>query len=686
MADKIRMIRFVVKHYRSLMKFRKLPSRQQRDSQLPEHFVRDLIDMGPTFVKLGQILSTRPDILPEPYIRALARLQEKVPPFSFSGVKQILEKEFGKPLPEIFPVFEEVPAASASLAQVHFANLPSGEPVAVKIQRPGARERVRRDMAAIEQLIRIARLFSPGRVRRANLLNGFLEFKRYTLQELDFHNEGETIARFAANFEDWDDIIFPRVFREYTTEKILTMEKVDGLRLGEVISALSPDRRQRLNTRIAEMELKMFISDALFHADLHPGNIFFQEDGKIVLLDFGMYGELTPEERDYFVLYWLAVVQNDVKRAFYYFKKQCTELRGADEDSFYAVFKDLAHQFYNTRLIDTSITKVYLNMITAGYRYGYVFPSNLLLHAKALTTAEALTFALAPDARFEEITKPLIAKEFSKIAVSRGRLRHRIEKSLPGLLLSGELLSNAEAGVDPLPDYDAKPFWTALYDQLLENFRSWQAHAGAFRAILNDPAEKVLTKHGWREDIIEQTLNTVWEHYLELEPPLAKQQTLGATFTLHLGAATIAMFKALVSAGKDKAAATELIYEIGWNVYSRMAEWPLLIGGIFADDPYKKMEIATRVFRKFPFTEPDYGWDEVKAGPDTVAFNCTRCHVAELFKQHGLADVCYKTWCSLDFPLARQWGGWLERTNSIAGGAEICDFRWKVRKTEGISD
>jgi ubiquinone biosynthesis protein len=167
-----------------------------------------------------------------------------------------------------------------------------------------------------------------------------------------------------------------------------------------------------------------------------------------------------------------------------------------------------------------------------------------------------------------------------------------------------------------------------------------------------------------------------------LEPTLVKQQTLGATFTLHLGVATIAMFRALLGAGENKESATDLIYEIGWNVYSRMAQWPLLIAGVFTEDPYQKMDIATRIFRKFPFTAPDYGWEDVDVDTYTVGFNCTRCHVAELFERHGLADVCYRTWCSLDFPLARQWGGRLERTNSIAGGAKFCDFRWKIEKSK----
>jgi ubiquinone biosynthesis protein len=678
MKTKLSIVKFALKHFRALKKFKGLDPGQQAVSDLPEKFISDILKAGPTFIKLGQILSTRPDIMPSRYIQALSRLQENVPPFSFDQARQVVEREFERPLADIFLEFNEHAEASASLAQVHFAVLHSGEPVAVKIQRPGIRSQVKREMALIEGLISTIRLFAPRLIKRANLLNGFLEFKRYTIQELDFLHEGDTIERFAVNFKEWEDIVLPRVYREYTTDKVLIMERVAGMRLAEAVSTLSSARRRQLNTRIAEMEMKMFISDGLFHADLHPGNIFFQKDGKIALLDFGMYGELTGQERDHFVLYWLAVVQNDVKRAFYHFKKQCVELKNAHEEPFYRVFKKLADDFYRTRLVETSIAKVYLSMIRAGYKYGFLFPSNLLLHAKALTTAEALTFGLAPEARFEEVTSSIIAKEFSKLALNRNRVRSRIEKAVPGFLLTGELLSEQNIGSEPVQGYDSHLFWTAIYDQFLDNLKKWQANAGVFKATLNRPAEEVLEEHGWDNGTINKVIREVWDNYLFLEPTLVKQQTLGATFTLHLGAATIAIFKALDYAIGDREKATELIFEIGWKVYSRMSEWPLLIAGMFSDDPRKRMDIATRIFRNFPFTAPDYGWEDVEADSNTVAFNCTRCHVAELFKKHDLADVCYGTWCSLDFPLAEKWGGYLERTNSIAGGAEICDFRWRI--------
>jgi predicted unusual protein kinase regulating ubiquinone biosynthesis (AarF/ABC1/UbiB family) len=677
MQKEFKILNIFYKQYRAFRKFSRLNESEKKVSHIPERLVNDLLELGTTFIKLGQILSTRPDVLPTEYIVALERLQENVPPFDFKVAKEIMESELEKSIDVVFQSIEEKPIASASLSQVHFALLHSGEQVALKVQRPNVKSKVLADLQALDGILAFVNFFFPKKVRRTNLINGFREFKRYTIQELDFAHEGETIERFRENFSNWDDIIFPTVYWDYSSEKLLTMERISGLRLKEAVNKLSTESKEKLYVRLAEMELKMFISDGLFHADLHPGNIFFKEDGKIALLDFGMYGELSKEERNRFVLYWLAVVQNDVKRAFYYFKKQCKELPKANEMAFYEVFKILADSFYKSSLKEVSITKVYLSMISAGYSYGYVFPENLLLHAKALTSAEALTFGLAPDARFEEITKPIITKEFANIVINSKQINERMNKVLPEFLLTGEIIPSILAGVD-VKTSDTSILGNAVYNQLIQNILNWEKNAGAFKAIIN-PYANIILKEKLGEHLATELLEESWEEYSRLEGNLPKQQSLGATFTLHLACATIAIYNTMIKSGKSKEEATELIYQIGWKIYTRLGEIPTLIAGIFSDNPTKKMEFATQVFRMFPFSSPDYGWEDIKAEKNTIAFNCTRCHIAEYFKGFELSDVCYNTWCKLDFPLAEQWGGKLERTGSIAGGAELCDFRWKVK-------
>lgn len=322
-------------HYTAIKKFSGLSDEKKNASSWPDKFVADLVSFGPLFIKLGQILSTRPDILPRQYISRLEKLHENVPAFKFNRAQKIVEEELGRPIDAVFRSIEEKPVASASLAQVHFAILHSGEEVALKIQRPEVKRLIERDFRLLGKILRLLKFLYPRMIKGSNIEEGFREFRRYTLQELNFAHEANTIERFTSNFREWDDIIFPTIYWDYTTSRMLTMERLSGMRLNEALSRLSKEEKEHLNTRLAEMELKMFISDGLFHADLHPGNIFFREDGKIVLLDFGMYGELNEEERNRFVLYWMAVSQNQVNRAFYHFRMQCKELPGANEKGFF---------------------------------------------------------------------------------------------------------------------------------------------------------------------------------------------------------------------------------------------------------------------------------------------------------------------------------------------------------------
>jgi len=672
---------FLVKRYRAYRKFLRLQPEARKRSAEPELFARNIAALGPAFIKLGQILSTRPDVIPPEYISALERLQENVPPFDIAEAELIVEEELGRPVREVFASFDAVPAASASLAQVHFAVLPGGEEAAVKVQRPGIRDLMRRDMATFSGLLKLIKFAFPGFVRRTNLMDGFMEFRRYTLQELDFTVEGKVIDRFRKNFAGWDDVVLPKVHHGLSSDRVLTMERVSGMRLKEAEGTLSAEKREALCIRLAEMELKMFISDGLFHADLHPGNVFFRKDGKIVLLDFGMYGELSAEERDRFVLYWLAVTQNQVRRAFYHFRRQCVELPGADEDSFYGEFKSLADEFFKSRLMDVSITKVYLRMMRAGYRHGYLFPANLLLHAKALTTAESLAFTLMPDMRFERVTRPIIAREFARLALGGGRLRPRLEKSLPELLLFGELPPGGPDAGDVPSGRDSNAVWSEIYNQIINRIRAWESGSGAFKSIMDGPARSVLSGM-MPEDAAGRIMGRTWEEFRMLEKDLPAQKTLGATFTIHLAAATVAMFTSLTAAGKTRSEAAELLFTIGWKIYQRMGGLPLVIAELFSNDPRKKMEIATQMFRWFPFGSPAYLWEDAACDDTTIAFNCTKCPVAEYFAKFGLGDICYETWCKLDYPLAEQWGGILDRSGSIAGGARVCDFRWKVRGDE----
>jgi ubiquinone biosynthesis protein len=666
------------KQFLAFKQFAQLTAEEKAKSQIPYELTGALIKLGPAFIKLGQILSTRGDMLPKEYVQALEALQENVPPFSFDEARSIIRQEFGKEVGELYVSFGETPVASASLAQVHYAVLPSGEEVAVKVQRPGIQEQIADDLNTLDSILKLAEWIAPGRMRRANLRAAFDEFARYTLQELDFAMEARTMERFAANFAGWEDVVIPKVYRTHTSRRVLTMRREFGMRLGEAVKSLPPERRQRLVKRLMEMEMKMFIADGLFHADLHPGNILFREDGSIVLLDFGMYGELSEDEIDHFTLYWLAVVQHQVKRAFYHFSQMTERLPHADEAAFFEKFRRLAERFYASRLSEMTLTQVYFEMISAGFKYGFVFPSHLMLHAKAITTAEALAFTLAPEIKAEELTGEAVRKEFARRAGDVRRLAFRMGQVLPELLLNGEALpASARAPYDPAADIDFGVLALSDWLSSIAQSEALKDPAALLRLLINPFARNVLSEYH-DEKSVETILGETWQRYEKLEPEIPVLSQLGPTINLRLAGATLCMHEALLSAGHRREEAFAIFERIAWAIYEKMGELPIMMARALSSDAHGRMQLATQVFRKFPFSEPDYQMIDVPAEENVVGFDVLKCPVAEFFKSKGQGELCYATWCRLDYPLAEKWGGELGRSTTIAQGADRCNFRWKT--------
>ena len=670
-------VRVLLPQYRTLRRF----IARNADNAAPARFAESLVALGPTFVKLGQMLSTRPDVMPQAYVDALASLQEHGPEVPPEVVEATISAELGQPVEALFATFERKPIAAASLAQVHRATLQDGTVVAVKVQRPDLDRLVRRDLEAMQAGLEwLYRLF-PRRMRRTNLRAFLAEFRRYTLQELDFSQEGRVVDRFRANFKDRNDVKFPAVHWSHSSRHVLTMGWVQGLRLHEAVKTLDAQDKQRLVTRLVDVMLQMFVSDGLFHADLHPGNIFFHPDGSFTLLDFGMVGELTPRQRDRFILYWFAVVQRQTRRAFHHFKAQTQMLPGADEGAFFARFATLAEKFYTSRLSEMSFTKVYLQMMMAGYEHGFVFPSELMLHAKALTTAETLIFVLAPEARFEQLSRPFIAREYAARAGSLDLLKRRFTQLVPELLLIGEMLP--PQALDETWDWEATvDVFGELRDRLEGTVRRALEGGGFWQALVERHAEAALKSTPLAVSV-GNFMKQTWERYYELEPTVAIQPTLGAVFSTHAAALVLAMHQTLLRHGVAAAESHRLIYDIGWSVYRQMAEPPLLVASAFTRDPRKRLDLATDLFRSFPFGSPSYQWRDVASPDGAIAFDCVKCPVAEFFASHNASELCVQTFCRLDFPLAQTWGGRLERNGTIASGAERCDFRWYPRRAPG---
>jgi ubiquinone biosynthesis protein len=273
----------------------------------PEELADDLERMGPTFIKLGQLLSGRSDLLPDPYIQALARLQDKVKPFSYEEVESIVQSELGVRISKAFSEFESEPLAAASLGQVHRAKLKDGRAVAVKVQRPLICDQIREDLEVLEQTA----VFLDNHTEiggRYQFTKVFEELQRTLLRELDYQREAANLIALAENLKDFERLLVPAPVEGYTTTRVLTMEYISGAK----ITSISPLARLETNGRDLAEELfraylKQVLVDGLFHADPHPGNVFLTEDGRIALLDLGMVGRIPPQMQERLMRLLLAI-------------------------------------------------------------------------------------------------------------------------------------------------------------------------------------------------------------------------------------------------------------------------------------------------------------------------------------------------------------------------------------------
>jgi ubiquinone biosynthesis protein len=272
-----------------------------------EELALDLERLGPTYIKLGQLLSTRPDVLPPAYVEALTRLQDKVEPFPYAQVERIVTSELGVRMSRAFQEFEEEPLAAASLGQVHRAVLRSGRLVAVKVQRPAIRETIAEDLAVLEDIAEfLDRHTELG--SRYDLLGMLEEFRKTLLSELDYRREAENLTTLCENLEDFRRIVVPDAVEGYTTSRVLTMDFIPGKK----VTDLSPLARMEMNgIALAEdlfrAYLKQILVDGFFHADPHPGNVFITPDFRVALIDVGMVGRVAPEMQDRLLKLILAV-------------------------------------------------------------------------------------------------------------------------------------------------------------------------------------------------------------------------------------------------------------------------------------------------------------------------------------------------------------------------------------------
>ena len=278
-----------------------------------EHARMALEELGVTFIKLGQVLSTRDDLLPAEYITELVRLQDAAPPVPVEDIEELIVAELGQPIDKLFPRFERTPLAAGSIGQAHAATLADGTEVVVKVRRPNAVAQVEEDLEIIRNLAAIAsRRWTIA--EQYDLVGLADEFARTLRAELDYIAEARNAERFTQNFSGDVSVHVPRVFWDTTTSRVLTLERMNGARLKDVIQERSDEERRGMAERSSKMLLKMVFQDGFFHADPHPGNFFFEPDGRIGLIDFGMVGTVDDRTRDQLVVLLIAITSQDSDR------------------------------------------------------------------------------------------------------------------------------------------------------------------------------------------------------------------------------------------------------------------------------------------------------------------------------------------------------------------------------------
>ncbi|SHJ81061.1 ABC1 kinase family protein [Desulfofundulus thermosubterraneus] len=394
----------------------------------PERLRRVLEELGPTFIKLGQVLSTRSDLLSPEYIAELEKLQDQVPPFPFAQVRERIQMELGVPLEEIFIHFDATPLAAASIGQVHRANLRDGRPVVVKVQRPGTEKTLLTDVEILYDVARLVDRHGPWRefYRFEEMVE---EFEKILREEMDFTVEGRHANTFRQHFAGDNTVYFPIVYWDYTTSKVLTMEYIEGVKMThpEELTRRGIDRRV-VARHLADALLRQILLHGFFHGDPHPGNLAALPDGRIAFMDFGIVGRLTEEMREKIGALVLGLVRRSTAQVV-----QAVEALGVvpphvDRAALHRDIDALREKYYEIPLSRISLAESLGDVMAVAFKHRIRVPTQFTLLVKSLVTAEGVVAQLDPDLSIVEIARPmgkrLLARRFSLPGIKRLLLEH----------------------------------------------------------------------------------------------------------------------------------------------------------------------------------------------------------------------------------------------------------------------
>ena len=391
---------------------------------------RALEDLGPIFVKFGQILSTRLDLLPPDIAEELIKLQDRVPPFPGDEARRVIEQALGQPVGEIFTEFEQDPLASASIAQVHVARLKSGEEVVVKVLRPGIEKVIKQDVRLLYTLARMAqRYWSDGkRLRPVDVVH---EMEKTLLDELDLSREAANATLLRRNFLNSEMLYVPEVYWDHVRQNVLVMERIYGIPVGQVDELKRCGISMKLlGERGVEIFFTQVFRDNFFHADMHPGNIFVEPGGRYISVDFGIMGTLTTEDQRYLAENLLAFFNRDYRRVAELHVQSNWIPKGTRVEEFEAAIRTVSEPIFEKPLSESSIGYFLLRLFQTARRFNMEIQPQLVLLQKTLLNIEGLGRQLYPELDLWTTAKPFMER-WIKTQVGPRAFVKRLKDGLP---------------------------------------------------------------------------------------------------------------------------------------------------------------------------------------------------------------------------------------------------------------
>lgn len=402
---------FVYSYHRGWFVGRKDETEEKHLQWQASWLMRQLLRLGPTFIKIGQSISTRADLLPLAYIKELSKLQDSVPSFPHHDAIAIIERELGKPISSLYLEIEDEPIAAASLGQVYRARLHSGELVAVKVQRPYLAEKINFDLAVLRLIARFMLRF-PRLTRGVDWEGTIDEFASVIFEEMNYLQEGRNAETFRQNFQKWREVYVPTIYWSHSSVRVLTMEFIDGTKVLDLDAqrerGIDPPEVVKL---IARTYLKQLLEDGFFHADPHPGNLRIMYDGRMAFFDFGMVGRITPELQSNMIDAFFHIVERNVSGLTQDLINLDFLARGIDFETIRPVVEQLFSDYLNLRLGEVRFKELTYELAEVMYEHPFRIPPNFTYIIRAIMTLEGIGIAMDPNFSFFDVARPY-AKEF----------------------------------------------------------------------------------------------------------------------------------------------------------------------------------------------------------------------------------------------------------------------------------